>query len=572
MPLNKDAQEWIEQTLTGKPKKLAPAVEEFISQALQSLPKEDLPANVTPPDWDAAKHFMNAMLFDRGTKGADKTSTRARAQRAQWAGENPGAALAAQLAGESVLPTVASMGLSTGALAATRMAGIPRVGQLLTGNLGGSLAQRAAGQMIPGAWQGALAGSMYGPHGTGENALTGAAMGMGAGPVGSVLGAPFHASVAPEVAQMAQRWQAAGIPLRTSQVPGAPAAARWLGRIGGIAHGDTPELTEALMRTAGSGANRINKETIDEAKTTAMENLVHPAARQIGQYGDSRLLDAINHIQNQAERGLRNSATDLATVRTMLDNTRRDYFNGSLHGESYVADTMKGGDLWNVTHAPGPSQEYAHQLRDALDDAMERNAPHELMAAIRLGRNHYRNALAIEKLADETTGFADPKKVFGAVKSKYKSTAAASEAGALAGSEPDLGVLAEGAQNFIRPGLKSAHPSPATVGLGGLGIGALMESGGLGELGRLALHHPVGTAASMGLGLTYGLGGAMMNNPLYRAYMLNAAQPGTVSNLLSQATPNPLIAAAAQVPDYQTSRAPLRVLVDQYSTPQEYPQ
>ncbi len=78
--------------------------------------------------------------------------------------------------------------------------------------------------------------------------------------------------------------------------------------------------------------------------------------------------------------------------------------SGDMAGDAYQALTRKDAPLGRLQSSSNPNVRYfAGRVRDALDGALERSAPADLVAELRQTRSQYRAMKTIEDLAAKST-------------------------------------------------------------------------------------------------------------------------------------------------------------------------
>jgi hypothetical protein len=177
----------------------------------------------------------------------------------------------------------------------------------------------------------------------------------------------------------------------------------------------------------------------------------------------------------------------------------------------------------------------ARDIREALDGAMERSAPPDVVNNLRQARGQWRNLRTIEPLvAKAPTGDISPALLQGRVNTSFSGTH-----GAAYGGGGDLKTLSDIGQRFMKepPSSGTAERGMLMHLLGGAG------AGGLGVLsGELPLH-TAGLAAAGTLGsaaLARGVGSGLRSNALTESLINrslgNPAQQGTFTNYLMNST------------------------------------
>ncbi|WP_157793735.1 MULTISPECIES: hypothetical protein [Bradyrhizobium] len=218
----------------------------------------------------------------------------------------------------------------------------------------------------------------------------------------------------------------------------------------------------------------------------------------------------------------------------------------TITGEIYQNLTKRGTPLDRAMQSENPNiRNAARDIREALDDVMERSASPDVIADLRQARGQWRNLRTVEPLvAKAPTGDISPALLQGRVNTSFKGTH-----GSAYGGGGDLKQLSDIGQRFMKepPSSGTAERGLIMHLLGGASAaGAGMASGEL----------PL-TTALMGLGATAGsaalargVGGALrsdtltnrlinnsLGNPTQTAfgnYLLNSTLPATVqgNNLL----------------------------------------
>lgn len=542
MPLSAQDEAFISKA--GSASGLPPEDDKFVERALRELPNSEILASSKgkpSPDWGPGLHFLDAISGGQLT-GSKDSSTTARAK-AQWEQDHPGEAWNATVAAHTIAPALLATGAGRVARVATEAAGIPAAGEALTGAAGSSWPVRALSSAVSGAWQGAMPNVLYGDQGgdLGTNMLTGAGIGAGIG----ALMAPLRSNISPDIAQRARDYIAQGLPLRTSQIPGAPLASRVMAKISGMGQPDLGALTKRIIASTGSDGERLDYATIEAAKD-AIGHRLDTAAAGTGNIADTQFHQDLLNVARNANSGLAGQEPAQRQMIGMLGQIYDAAVGGRLNGEVYQNLTQKGSALSNALDRTSPIRQYAIPVREALDSALGRANP-GAQSEINLARNQYRNAILLEKLENEDTGVVDPKKLASTIRANYGGMGQASAAGLNAGNPVDMGVLAGGGKLFN----SGAGVNPLIVGGAGAGLAGLgtlaAEHEGLPILETLGQHPVAGALAGGTLAGLYGAGGMLQNTPLARNILLSGG-PGFVGN--------PLIPATAAAKAYRPGPTP----------------
>lgn len=427
--------------------------------------------------------------------------------------EHPVAALATELAG-SIPTTLAATAAGGAALAvpgnallraaqgSELAAPLAAAGRFVTGQGGpGGLATRMLSRGVAGAAAGAAGGALNtGLTGgdVADNALMGAAAGgivgaglTGAGAAASGVANRLTGAVSPEAAALARRAQDLGIPIRAGQITDSSAVRfldSTLGKTPGMGYGAANRaqqiaVNRAVAQTIGEDADRLTPAVMQQARTRLGRSFDRVAQGTFVQLDDPLIHD-FNHVMQQA-----NSVLTPAEL-TPLQNLVRDGILpkfaqlGDIGGEEYQAFTRRGAPLDRLMQSNNPNMRYyAGQIREALDSALERSAPAELVDELRQTRGQWRRLKTIEDLAAKSpTGDISPAGLMQAVQRGYGNRIAYTGGG-------DLGDLARIGQRFLKE-----PPSSGTAER----IAAQDRLGQLAKLGQLA-----GGAAGAAMGVTH---------------------------------------------------------------------
>ena len=295
-----------------------------------------------------------------------------------------------------------------------------------------------------------------------------------------------------------------------------------------------------MIRRASSGSRvvcRIVPEVMQAARTRLGQTF-DSLASQIPVQADNGLLADLGNIESSAQDALTPDRAGI--ISRQVDNVlgKAADGNGVITGDAYQALTAKGGVIDNAMSSNDPGvQNFAGQIRTALDAAMQRSAPPELAQQLSDARLQYKNLMTIAPLAAKAQG-ADgnisPLQMLQAVRSNFSDMAFRGGG--------TLGELANIGQRFMRPPPDSGTATRNMI-LGGLG--AVSPSGivafsqapigatgaALGTLGTLA----AGRAISSLLRSPYAANRLISNglagnpgNPFLNALASNAGIAGAI--------------------------------------------
>lgn len=251
-------------------------------------------------------------------------------------------------------------------------------------------------------------------------------------------------------------------------------------------------FNRAVGQTFGEDVERITPEVIRQAKKRIGAEFDEVAAGA-NIVPDRPFIDGLGNIARdvvevlpQAEREpIRNQIMKIAQ---MMDR------DGSISGDTFIALTRKGAPLQQLQKSSNPNtRHYANQIRDLLEDAMERSSPTEVAERLAMARSQYRNLKAVEPLAKKaTTGDISPALLLnkagdrgelfelGRIGQRFLKEAPSSGTSERNWWQNALGVVGGGAAGAY--GLN--NPDQAALGAGGLaamlaagrGAGAIMRS------------------------------------------------------------------------------------------------
>lgn len=303
-------------------------------------------------------------------------------------------------------------------------------GSLAPGALGSRAVNMLSGQTLAGA--GAVgAMGQYASDATGDPlaglaaaAVPGAVLGAGTGLANRLLG-----TVEPETARLAQMARDQyGIPVNAGQISDSPSvrfAASASGKMpfsgaGNAAADQQTAFNRAVSNTFGQPADKITPDVMAAAKDRIGQSMSDVAA-QTTIKADPQFASDLTNTFRDAQSVLPD--TEIKPLRAQLSNVLStiDPQTGIMSGESYQALTRKGAPLDRAMNSGDPNVKfYAGQIRDAIDDAMQRSASPELVTQLSQARSQYKNMKTIEDLVEKSpTGDISPDLLMGATRQSF---------------------------------------------------------------------------------------------------------------------------------------------------------
>lgn len=308
------------------------------------------------------------------------------------------------------------------------------------------------------------------------NSLSGPMLGPVAKAGASQLSAGIVGDISPETAQLADLARTKyAILLTAGQMSDSPAvrftastSSRMpLSGAGDIAGTQQTAFNRAVAGTIGETADKITPDVMVAAK------------KRIGDSMNNIAANTIIRVDNQFASDLSKTMNDAATVLpdvevaplrkqigNILDNI--DPNTGVMSGDQYQALTRKGTPLDRALSSSDPNIKfYAGQIKDALDDVMQRSAGPAQASQLSKLRFQYKNMKTIEDLAEKSpTGDVSPALLMGAVRGNFSNMAY--------GGGGDLGDLARIGQRFLKepPSSGTAERLSAMNAFGRIGAAA----------------------------------------------------------------------------------------------------
>jgi hypothetical protein len=426
-------------------------------------------------------------------------------------------------------------------------------------------------------------------EGAGANALTHSASDqslgedLGSGAIfGGLGGAAFHSlgnvltspgGISKQVADLAALARDKfGINIRPGQISSAPAmnfldsVVNKLPMSGGAAANDAQQaaFNRAVSNTFGEDADRITPDVMDAARKRLGQTFESVANRVPNIPLDQSLIGDLVSTGRDAQQVLQ--PQEMAPLKAQLINIANAYGkNGGITGDQYLALTRANAPLDRLMKNDNSNISfYARQIREALDDSMQRGAPPDVASDLATARAQYHALKTVEPVAAKaTTGDVSPALLLGAVRNNYGNVAY--------GGGGDLAELGRIGQRFLKP-----PPSSGTSERAGWML-ALDKAkdiaaplAGLGAAGGAAATAGISPlAGAAGYGVAVPVLGAVSRNRLLANQMIRAGQRGAQSSAnrvinRAGAPAAALIGNRLLGPQYRTS-APLDITVDDYN-------
>lgn len=344
-----------------------------------------------------------------------------------------------------------------------------------------------------------------------------------------------------------------GIPVGAGEVSANPTV-RFLNSVvnklpgsGGGAHREATQtaFNRSIAETFGENAERITPQVMARARDRIGAVFEDVATRTPTIQADPRFATDLRRTIRDAQATM--SAGEVEPLIRQVQNIAGlvDPQTNTITGQVYQNLTRRGTPLDRAMQSPNPNiRNAARDIREALDDVMERSATPEAVADLQAARGQWRNLRTVEPLvAKAPTGDISPALLQGRVNTSFKGTH-----GAAYGGGGDLKQLADIGQRFMKepPSSGTAERGMLMHLLGGFGSGVAGLAAGLSpKEAAVAMLAPVGGAAvGRGVGaalrsetLTNRLINNSLGNPTQTAfgnYVLNSTLPATVegNNLL----------------------------------------
>jgi hypothetical protein len=308
---------------------------------------------------------------------------------------------------------------------------------------------------------------------------------------------------------------------------------------GGVAHREDMQTSfnQAVSNTFGEDAPRITPQVMAQARDRIGNVFEGVAQRTPVIHADPQLAGELRQTIHNAQATM--TPEEVTPLIHQVQNIASlvDPQTNTLTGEIYQNLTRRGTPLDRAMQSANPNiRAGARDIREALDGAMERSAPPDVVDDLRQARGQWRNLRTIEPLvAKAPTGDISPALLQGRVNTNFKGTY-----GSAYGGGGDLKTLSDIGQRFMKepPSSGTAERGMLMHLLGGAG------AGGMGiATGELPLHTAAlaaaGTlgSAALGRGVAAGLRSNTLTNSLINRSLGNANQGAFTNYLLSSTLP-----------------------------------
>lgn len=271
---------------------------------------------------------------------------------------------------------------------------------------------------------------------------------------------------------LAAKAESMGIPIRFSQTSDSPfiqKMSQMAGKLPGsgmaaLHDEQQTAFSRAVSNTFGENADRITPDVMSAAKTRLGNDFEDVAKNSTIKF-DSQLNGDLSNILHEAGSTLADS--ELSILHKQVGNVLdRVTGSGEIEGKTYQALTRKGAPLDRAMNSADPNvKHYAGQVKEALDDALQRSAPADKVEKLKNARGQYKAMKTIEDLVEKSpTGDISPALLMGAVRGSYGNMAY--------GGGGQLADLARIGQRFMR------QPPDSGTPLGSAALNLLLGAGG----------------------------------------------------------------------------------------------
>lgn len=376
----------------------------------------------------------------------------------------------------------------------------------------------------------------------GVGAVTGGAARLLSGVVGRVA-QPLTRALRPEDTTAVNTLLDAGVPLDAAQRSGSRGATALKRAVAD--NPMTAPAQAAFVEHQGRAFTRAVLGTIGENADSATSDVMGAARARIGRVFDDvaernpvRYDGQLNHdiatLSHQAHREL------VPADYSVIGNQVSDIFEKAQQGNGHIDGAAYQNlrtSLGRVAEQRSPLGHWAGQLRGVLDDALQRSADGEDLAALRTARSQYRRMLQIEGAIDnEGGGMISPSKLANSLGTK--SNRAQSKYGR---GDQTLVELAHAGKRL----LPDKFPNSGTAARIGAQLAPALAVGSV--VGGSTGDYREGAAAGVGTAALLAGARGGLNNQLIANYLANGL-PGTARNAL-------LLPGRASLPNVAASAA-----------------
>lgn len=399
----------------------------------------------------------------------------------------------------------------------------------------GSLGQRVVAGGVSGAGLNALDTAVR-TDGDPSKTLQGGEIGGAIGAVtplaGKVIGAGVNKLMSPAVDAttdyLMKKAAQFGIPIRPAQTSTSPFINKldqMVPKIPGSGMGKVVDeqqgsFNRAVAKTFGEDADAITTDVMARAKKRIGSEFDHVAQNTAIRF-DNVLGNDLGKVVQEAGTVLEKAQVEPLANR--VAEIAKMAKTGIIDGEAYQNMMKKGAPLNRLMNDADPNKRYyAGQIKEALDDALQRSATPEMAQRLQQARLQYKNMKTVEDLAEKApTGNVSPLLLMGQVRKSFPNMAY--------GGGGDLADLARIGQRFMKQPPDSGTPlgnkvldvfTHAAPALAGAALG-----------GGAAYHGGFDPTTDIGLGL----GGLLATAGAARGASRFLLRPEMIENALTRA-------------------------------------
>lgn len=320
------------------------------------------------------------------------------------------------------------------------------------------------------------------------------------------------------------------------------------GRAGAIKDAQSREFSRAALRRAGINADEATPAVLDGAFTrlsNQFENLTQNNAIRVDSQLFNDLRTAWQQYASETAPTLRAPVIE-NVISDIINAAQNPARNGLFAGPAYATTRKRLAEIERSSRFTKPELASAtRQIRESLDDAMERSVPQQVADDWRMAREQYRELLAIENAVGKTGQAAAGGQITPAALGR---SVINQDKRAYVRGQRDQGELARAGQEILTP-LPQSGTAPRQNAQNFLNaLGAL--GGGWAGGGPGALAGMVGQA-----GLQGGMARTLMSRPMQN-YLSNQLLANAIDQYGAQLAPRfavtaPQAAAMATVPPDQ---------------------
>lgn len=358
----------------------------------------------------------------------------------------------------------------------------------VVGNIGNVLTQNIGAQTASGA-TGAAASELARQQGVGTGGQIVAGLAGGLAPAAleassqgaANIGAKLLGPVEPQTANLAAKAQAAGIPLKASQLSSSKVAKLVDSGTGQVPFSGAPKFAEqqqtafnrAVGQTIGVDAEKITPQVFAQAKKAIGSQFNALAARNNMQITPD-VISKLNALRSNVAASGNTEAT--TAIDKQFDRIVNQQNNSALPGTSYKSLFSELGRMASTGANPDKAY-YAAQMREILAEAMDSSISPKDAQAWQQARQQYRDLKTIEPLMTDAAangGNISPAKLMGRVAANKAGKSAVAQ-----GTRGDLGDLGAIGQRFLKEPIQDSGTARRTAlvdmlkGAGSVAGGAL---------------------------------------------------------------------------------------------------